>query len=406
LTITRQRRRLALLHYTSAPLTGGVESVLASHARFLREHGHDVRVVAGRGDAHLVPEVDSRDPQVERLAWRLATGNPATEAFEGLRARLAERLRPLLADRDLVIAHNVLTMPFNLPLAAALVDLRRPLVAWTHDLAWVNSRYSEFQKQGWPWSILSQPQPGARYVAISRVRQSEIAKVMRLRRRDVPVVPNGIDPAVFLGLGCRALELARRAHLEDADPLVLVPVRVTRRKRLELALEAARILNAVYPQLKLIVSGPLGPHSADNLEYIEELRRQRRHLRLDDAVSFLCDLAGPDREHPVDDRTIAQLYRMADLVLLPSESEGFGLPVLEAALSRAPLVCADIPALREAAAGSAWTFPAGGDAVTVADAALRALRSRTARLRRRALRDYRWPSVMERVEQVIEESCA
>lgn len=379
--------------------------MLASHARFLREHGHDVRVVAGRGDAHLVPEVDSRDPQVERLAVRLARGDPATEAFEGLRADLAERLTPLLADRDLVIAHNVLTMPFNLPLAAALVDLRRPLVAWTHDLAWVNSRYSEFQRQGWPWSILSQPQPGARYVAISRVRQSEIAEVMRLPRRDVSVVPNGIDPATFLGLGCQALELARRARLENADPLVLVPVRVTRRKRLELALEAAKILNAVYPQLKLVVSGPLGPHSADNLDYIEELRRRRRHLRLDDAVSFLCDLAGPDREHPVDDHTVAELYRMADLVLLPSESEGFGLPVLEAALSRAPLVCADIPALREAAGGSAWTFPAGGDAVTVADAALRALRSRTARLRRRALRSYRWPSVMKRVEQVIEASC-
>ena len=84
------------------------------------------------------------------------------------------------------------------------------------------------------------------------------------------------------------------------------------------------------------------------------LLRQRSRLGLDGVVSFLHELAGPDGEHPVDDRTMAELYRMADLVLLPSESEGFGLPVLEAGLIRAPLVCADIPVLREVAADGAW----------------------------------------------------
>ena len=403
--MTARRWRLALVHYTVPPVPGGVESVLGAHARLLREAGHDVRVIAGRGDADLVPEVDSRHPEIERLARRLSAGDAAAETFEDLRARLAERLHPLLADRDLVIAHNVLTMPFNLPLAAALRDQARPLVAWTHDLAWVNPRYVAYQRPGRPWSILSQPQPGVRYVAISGVRQSEIVRVMGLAPTEVPVVPNGVDPRTFWGLSRRTLELATRSGLGGADPLILVPVRITRRKRLELAIEAASILQADHPQLKMVVSGPLGPHSGDNLAYAAELREQRSRLGLNDVVIFLCDLAEPGEEHPVEDQGVAELYRMADLVVLPSESEGFGLPVLEAALCRAPLVCADIPVLQEITRGHAWSFPAAGDAATVAEAARRALKSRVVRLRRRALQDFAWPAVMAQVQRVIEVSC-
>jgi glycosyltransferase involved in cell wall biosynthesis len=398
----RPRRKLALIHYTAPPVTGGVESVLAVHARLLREAGHDVLVVAGRGDAVLVPEADSRHPDAEAVAMRLAQGDDAAPEFQALRDRLAERLRPLLADRDVVLAHNVLTMPFNLPLAAALVDAGKPILAWTHDLAWVNPRYVEYQRPGWPWSLLREAQPGVRYVAISRLRQREVTQLMRLPRADVPLIPHGVDPAEFWGLGPVARDLARRADLERADPLVLVPVRITRRKRVELALAAAACLRAAHPGLRVVVSGPLGPHSGDNVAYAEDLMRQRAALRLDGVVHFLYEFAGPDGEHPVDDRTIAELYRMADLVLLPSESEGFGLPVLEAGLSRAPLVCADIPVLREVAGGGAWTFPAGSGGAAVAAAAERALASRAARLRRRTLNRYGWTTVLEQMEQVIE----
>src|SRR5438105_11871489 len=179
--------RLALVHYTAPPQTGGVEAILGAHARLLRQAGHDERVIAGRGEAELVPEVDSRHPQVEQVAGLLASGRPATSEFAVLRERLAERLAPLVRDRDAVIAHNVLTMPFNLPLAAALGDLDRPVLAWTHDLAWTNPRYTDFHREGWPWSILRDPQPRSTYVAISRTRRREISEVMDLPPRSVPV---------------------------------------------------------------------------------------------------------------------------------------------------------------------------------------------------------------------------
>jgi mannosylglucosylglycerate synthase len=393
--------RLALLHYTATPVTGGVESIMAAHARLLGGRGHDVRVIAGRGDAELVPEIDSRHPLVEAVANRLAAGDPAGAEFAALRERLTACLRPLLADRDLVVAHNVLTMPFNLPLAAALGDLGRPVLAWTHDLAWINPRYADYRHPGWPWSILHEAQPRTTYVAVSRTRGREIADTLGRRSGNVAVVPDGVDPESFLGVGAGIRELARRAGLEGADPMLLVPVRITPRKRLELAVEVAGLLRASHPRLRLVISGPLGPHSAGNLAYAAGLRDLRAGLGLGDAVKFLYELAA-NGEHPVDDRGIAELYRLADLVLLPSESEGFGLPVLESALARVPLVCADIPVLREVSAGDVWQYAAGSGAEVVADLVERALASRPSRLRRRAVTEYGWPAVLERMERVID----
>jgi mannosylglucosylglycerate synthase len=63
--------RLALLHYTAPPVTGGVEWVMAAQARKLREAGYDVRLIAGRGDAEILPELDSRHPDVEDVTERL-----------------------------------------------------------------------------------------------------------------------------------------------------------------------------------------------------------------------------------------------------------------------------------------------------------------------------------------------
>ena len=55
------------------------------------------------------------------------------------------------------------------------------------------------------------------------------------------------------------------------------------------------------------------------------------------------------------DVSVADFYRLADALLIPSREEGFGIPILEAGLSRMPIFCSDIPQLR-ALAGDAATY--------------------------------------------------
>jgi len=64
------------------------------------------------------------------------------------------------------------------------------------------------------------------------------------------------------------------------------------------------------------------------------------------------------RARGVSDSELAALYAGARVVLVPSREEGFGLPVLEAFLSGAPVVASDIPALREVSGGLSTLVPA------------------------------------------------
>jgi hypothetical protein len=66
--LTLSQPTIAILHYTAAPVIGGVEAVIQAHAGLLLHHGYQVSVIAGRGAAEalpggaefiLIPEIDS-----------------------------------------------------------------------------------------------------------------------------------------------------------------------------------------------------------------------------------------------------------------------------------------------------------------------------------------------------------
>jgi glycosyltransferase involved in cell wall biosynthesis len=92
----------------------------------------------------------------------------------------------------------------------------------------------------------------------------------------------------------------------------------------------------------LIVTGPLGAHNSANQAYFEELKVLRTRLNLSGAVVFLAELSNAY----LPDEVIADFYRLADALFLPSREEGFGIPVLEAASSKMPVFCTDIAPLR------------------------------------------------------------
>lgn len=391
--------RIALLHYSAPPVIGGVEGILGAHARLLRSAGHQVLVVAGRGDAEIVPELDSRHPEVEKVTAALAEGRIA-KGYADLRAGLAERLAEVLAGTEVVVAHNVMTMPFNLPAAEALISLRKRLVAWTHDIAWTMPRYAGFRRDRPPWSLLGQAQPGCLYVAVSRTRAREAEAALGVRPE---VVVNGVDTLPFIGVSPAGAALASRAGLLDADPLILVPTRITPRKRIEVAIETAAALRSTHPNLRLVVSGPLGAHSPENAAYAASLEALALDRGCIENVIFMRSLSKSEKVHAVNDDQMADLYRLADVVLLPSSTEGFGLVLLESGLARAPVVCPDLSVLREVGGGGTLRFRPGAPAAELVALCRRALATRSARLRRRA-RAQDWRHVLPRLERVLVEA--
>ncbi|NDJ61924.1 MAG: glycosyltransferase family 4 protein [Chloroflexi bacterium] len=360
-------RQIAILHYASAPVVGGVEATITYHARGLVDLGYDVRVISGVGapfdpsvETHIEPLFGSKDPDVLAMK-RALDGGTVPDDFEPLVERMTAALRVALDGCTVCIAHNVPTLNKNLPLSAALRRLsdagEMRVIAWCHDLAWTNPQYLPELHDGYPWDVLRERWPGARYVTVSDARQLELAELLDLPPDVVAVVVPGIDPASFFNWTPTTHMIAQRLNLMDADGLLLTPARLTRRKNIQLGL---RILAATRAQsgrdFRLVVTGPPGPHNPTNPGYLGELLGLRRDLGLDDSAHFLYAYGDGDEPLIPDDATMANLYLSCDALLFPSIQEGFGIPVLEAGLAGIPAFCADIPPLRKTGGTEAVYF--------------------------------------------------
>ena len=410
-TLTAQgpSRRVVILHYSAPPVVGGVESTIYHHARLLLQAGYQVEVVAGRGQSffpgvafHVLPELDSRHPDVLAVKRELDQGL-VSAAFHSLCERIVGSLRPYLAAADVLIAHNVFTLHKNLPLTAALHRLLAEealpsprTLAWHHDLAWHDPQYAAEVHPGYPWELLRQSWPGVVHVAVSEPRRAEVTALYGIPLGSVAVVPPGIDPALFFRWTTTTRRIVDACHLLDADVVLLLPARITRRKNVQLAVRAlAALRERTGLDARLIVTGPPGPHNPSNLAYLEELVTLRRDLGLAQSVHFLSELDAEQRLVP-DEATMSDLYLLADALIFPSQEEGFGIPILEAGLVRLPVFCSRIPALQ--ATGESEVHYFSPDAAPEAVAALIAdglLRDPAFCLRRRVLQRYLWERILE-----------
>ena len=398
---------IAVLHYSVPPVVGGVESVIAHHARLMAANGHSVRLIAGRGDSLgeniplvTIPLADSQHPRVLIVKQQLDEGTVTAE-FDSLREDLVSQLQAALAGVDILIAHNVCSLNKNLALTAALQKLHNDaderklpcLILWHHDLAWTTPRYLPELHDGYPWDLLQTDWGGASHVVVSELRRRELAHLMKLEPALVRVIPNGVDAARFYKLESQTQKFLDQTRVMDAAPILLLPVRLTPRKNIELALHTVAELRQHFPQAELVVTGPLGPHNVRNREYFDTLLQLRTQLGLEGSVHFLAELA----DSFLPDEVIADLYRIADALIFPSREEGFGIPLIEAAFSHLPVFCADIPPLRELGLDDAYFFSPDEDPALLADLIADHFRSSApARLAMRTRSAFRWEAIYQR----------
>jgi glycosyltransferase involved in cell wall biosynthesis len=392
---------IAILHYSVSPIVGGVESVIAHHARLMAAAGHSVRLIAARGEAlheqiplTTIPLADSRHVRVAEMKAQLDRGE-VTKDFESLRDELAKQLQHALSGVDILIAHNVCSLNKNLALTAALHKLHTSknlprLILWHHDLAWTTPRYQSELHNGYPWDLLRTDWGNIMHVVVSEQRRAELADLMKLDPVSIRVIPNGVDVARFYKLEPQTQTLLEQTRLLDAAPILLLPVRVTPRKNIELALHTLADLRKQFPDAALVVTGPLGPHNARNREYFDTLLSLRAKLSLQSSAHFLAELT----DSFLPDEVIADFFRLADALFFPSREEGFGIPLIEAAFSHLPAFCANIAPLRELGLSDATYFSPDENPAKVAKMLADYFQSSsTTRLAMRARSSFRWEAL-------------
>jgi glycosyltransferase involved in cell wall biosynthesis len=255
-----------------------------------------------------------------------------------------------------VVDHSYAQLVHRLPSARTVVTC--------HDL---DTFRSVLQPQKDPRSALFQAMTrhileGLRRAALvtcdtAAVRDEFVARGLAPAGR-VVVVPVGVgeefrpdpDPeadreaARLIGAPAGAVEIL---HVGSSTP----------RKRVDVVLRCIADVGRQIAEVHLVrVGGPFTPEH-------ESLARE---LGVRDGISVLPAL---------DDRTLAAVYRRAALVVLPSEREGFGLPVVEALACGTPVVASDLPVLREVG-GRAPEYRRVGDRAAWAEAVLGLVRER------------------------------
>ena len=165
-------------------------------------------------------------------------------------------------------------------------------------------------------------------IVCSHYMRGHVADIFDVDEHRITVIPNGIDPSELRPVG--DLEALRGEFAAPDEKLVLLVGRLVYEKGFQLALDALPGVIEQVGSVRFLVAGS-GTHEA-------ELREQARRLGLDGHGSFLGWI-GDDALH--------SLYRIADLCVVPSIYEPFGLVALEAMASGCPCIVADTGGLRE-----------------------------------------------------------
>jgi glycosyltransferase involved in cell wall biosynthesis len=390
---------IALLHYTSPPIVGGVEEVVGQQASLFSRYYHNVRIFAGAGaqldkncEVEINPLLNSRNAEVLEAHRLIRKGMPAK--MDSLANRIYEYLSKRLNDFDVLLAHNVLTMPFNLPLTAALHRIGQegliPIISWNHDSPYFYPDYPRYIDRS-PWNILKRAYAGIHYVVISESRKNMFADIYRGRER-LHVIPNGIDPIRFFRLDAATVRLIKEERLFEAEFIMVQPSRLHPRKNVELSVRVTRALQDLGVKARLLVTGVHDPHGPKTLRYYNKLKNLARELGIEDDVLVLAGYLFESGEKLLVDRIrIRDLYLIADILFLPSLQEGFGIPLLEAGMIKLPIVCSNIPPFLEIGGNDVSLFDLNDPPEKIAGTILDFVgRLKPHRMFRKVVSDYAW----------------
>jgi glycosyltransferase involved in cell wall biosynthesis len=234
-------------------------------------------------------------------------------------------------------------------IALTPIPTRRPQVVTIHDLLPIT--HAELYPPGadrGQRAELAEARRARVVVTTCEATADEIVRVAGFPRERIVIARPGVLPP------------SGDAPSPVEPPFVLAVGQVTPRKGFDLIAEAAALLGGDCPPV--VLAGPDWWRSDDVRRRIAEVDVHRR-------VRFLG---------PVDDATLAVLYRAATVVCHASRGEGFGMTCLEAMAFGAAVVATDLPPIRELAAGAVELVPVD-DAAAFADALRSLLEDETRR---------------------------
>lgn len=294
---------------------GGVVQVVLDLCRMMANAGHRVSLAA----------CDSSDVPIE---WQSDESNPRLCTLQGAAlGRLSEKglsnFEAALANVDVVHLHTPWELS-NLQLAKILRRLQVPYIVTVHGML---DDYCMRQK-GWKkraFLNFGGRQMFANAAAVHFTATAEMEQAVRWIPGDyLPVVQAcALDLGPYESLPGIEPALAAFPQLVRATKKVLFLSRLHPKKGIELLLEAGALLKQGGYEFDLIIAGP---GEADYVAQLKQLTVGRGHS---DCTHFVGMVRGEIK---------LSLYELADVFVLPTHQENFGLVLPEALACRTPVV--------------------------------------------------------------------
>ncbi|SDJ29291.1 (1-_4)-alpha-D-glucan synthase (UDP-glucose) [Frankineae bacterium MT45] len=379
-----------MLSWEYPPLiVGGLGRHVDALARTLVAQGHEVRVVT-RGEPDLTDGVrdgvgvsrSRQDPldigftTETLLAWSQANEHSLTRAALAV---VADWKPDVVHAHDWLVAQTAVTIS---EITGARVVATIHATETGRNMGWLASPLNRGIHSVERWLT----HRAARVIVCSTFMRDEVSHIFEISPGAVEVIGNGIDLGAWRR-SAKASALAREQYAGDG-PLLVFAGRLMHAKGVQTAIGALPRLRRRYPGLRLVVAGT-GPFEPD-------LRDQAR--RLGRAVQW----AGF-----VEDSELAGLLAAADVAVVPSLYEPFGLVALEAAAIGTPLAVSDTGGLRDLVepgrTGARFTPDSPAALATAVESLLddpqRAL-AMTRRARRLIAQHYTWEAVASQTAEV------
>ena len=406
--------KICLLTYRGNMYCGGQGIYINYLSREFQRLGHEVHVISGPPYPQL-PEgvklhrVKSHSVFVSRYHMGNDSGpirNPV-DLYEAAATRMGmyseplafsirayDAIRKLNSEVKFDVVHDNQCLGFGLPL---IKRLKLPLVATIHhpmaldrdsDFTQARNRMEKLRRW-WFYSVYVPMQSfvgrrADRVITVSECSAREIERLMGVQPSRIRVVYNGVDTDVF-----RSLD----GLPKKSNSLIFVGNTEDRKKGIKYLLQAMKMLeNECQVKLTIIDGG------APEAQYAPALMRQ---INLNGRVEFARRLSGDD---------LVRWYSAADIAVVPSMFEGFGLPAAEAMACEVPVIAFAAGALPELVAdGETGLLVPPGDVTKLAAAIKKLVENKELRLRmakaarKRVQQKFNWEHAAKQILEVYKE---
>ena len=219
-----------------------------------------------------------------------------------------------------------------------------PVVVTAHDL--IVLKHPHLMPPGSRWYFASWI-PGSyksadRIIAVSECTKNDLVDFLDIPEEKITVIHHGVDSIYSSGRDRQDVSVVREKYQVDGEFFLMVGS-FEPRKNVDRAIDAFAAIKDMPDTLKLVLVGKDSPHKGKMIE-------KASGLGLSERISF---------PGYIPDSDISALLSICTSFVFPSSAEGFGLPLLEAMNSGAPVIASDLKVFREIAGDAAWYVPVG-----------------------------------------------